>query len=62
MIKEEKDKIIQKLADERNSFARDCERRIATENGKIIGADYILQRFLDILKTEIEPQESEGEE
>ena len=62
MTREQKDKILKALAEDRNDFARDCDRRIAEENGKIIGADYMLQRFLDILRTEIEPQESEEKE
>lgn len=56
MTKEEKDKILKALAEDRNDYARDCNRRIAEENGKITGADYMLQRFLDILNTEVEPQ------
>jgi len=60
MTKEQKDKIIKALVEDRNGYARDCDRRIAEENGKIIGADYMLQRFLDALSTEVEPQESEG--
>lgn len=59
MTKEQKDKILKIFADDRNDFARDCNRRIAEEHGKIIGADYMLQRLLDILGTEIEQQESE---
>lgn len=59
MIKEQKDKILKALAEDRNNYASDCNRRIAKENGKIEGADYMLQRFLDILRTEVEPQESE---
>lgn len=55
----EKDKILKALAEDRNDYARDCTRRIAEENGKITGADYMLQRFLDVLNTEVEPQESE---
>lgn len=62
MIREERDKILKALAEDRNYYARECERRIAEENGKITGADYMLQRVLDILKTEVEPQESEEEE
>lgn len=62
MTKEQKDKILKALAEDRNDFARDCNRRIAEENGKITGADYMLQRFLDILRTEVEPQESEVKE
>ena len=59
MTKEQKDKIFKALVEDRNDYARDCDRRIAEEQGKIRGADYMLQRFLDILETEIEPQESE---
>lgn len=59
MTKEQKDKILKALAEDRNDYARDCDRRIAEEHGKIIGADYMIQRFLDVLNTEVEPQESE---
>ncbi len=59
MKKEQKDKILKAIAEDRNNYARDCNRRIAEENGKIEGADYMLQRFLDILMTEVDPQESE---
>ena len=52
MTKEQKDKILKSLAEDRNNYARECERRIAAENGKIIGADYMLQRFLDVLSKE----------
>ena len=55
----EKDKILIALAEDRNAFAKDCNMRIEKEYGRIDGADYMLQRFLDILHTEIEPQESE---
>ena len=56
MTREQKDKILKAIAEDRNDYARDCNRRIAEENGKIIGADYMLQRFLDILRTESEEQ------
>ena len=46
----------------RNYYARECESHIVREQGKITGADYMLQRFLDILRTEVEPQESEDKE
>jgi flagellar biosynthesis chaperone FliJ len=59
MTKEQRDKILKALAEERNGYVRDCNRRIAEENGKITGADYMLQRFIDALSTEVEPQESE---
>lgn len=59
MTKEQKDKILKVLAEDRNDYARDCQRRVTEENGKIKGADYMLQRFFDILETEVEPQGSE---
>ena len=62
MTKEQKDKILKLLVEDRNNYARDCERRIAKENGQITGADYMLQRFLDIFNTGVEPQESEVSE
>lgn len=51
MTKEEKDKILKALAEDRNDFARDCDRRTAIEDGKVMGADYMMQRFLDIFRT-----------
>ena len=57
MTKEQRHKILRALAEDRNNYARECDRRIATENGRIDGADYMLQRFHDILETEVEPQE-----
>lgn len=57
MTEEQKNKILKALAEDRNDYARDCNRRIAEENGKIIGADYMLQRVLDVLRTEVEPKE-----
>ena len=59
MTKEQKNKILKALAEDRNDYARECNRRVAEEQGKIIGADYMLQRFLGVLETEVEPQGSE---
>lgn len=59
MTKEKRDKILKALAEDRNDYARACNERIAKESGKIEGADYMLQRFLDVLKTEVEPGSSE---
>ena len=59
MTKEEKDKILILLTEDRNDYARECERRITAEQGKIIGADYMIQRFLDILGTEVKSKENE---
>lgn len=54
MTKEQKDKILKSLAEDRNNYARECERRIAAENYNITGADYVLQRFLDVLSESLE--------
>ena len=62
MTKEQKDKICIKLAEERNNYARECRERVNVEYGKIEGADYMLQRLLDILNSKVEPQESEDKE
>ena len=62
MTKEQKDKILKALVEDRNYYARECERRIAQEQGKVTGADYMLQRVLDILRTEVEPQERSDRE
>lgn len=63
MTKEQRDKILKALVEDRNRYARECDRRIAKEEGHITGADYMLQRFLDVLNnTEVEPQESEEQE
>ena len=59
MTKEQKAKILNRLAEERNNYAKDCNIRIEREYGKIMGADYMLQRILDVLHTEVDPQESE---
>jgi flagellar biosynthesis chaperone FliJ len=59
MTQEQKDKILKALAEDKNNYARDCRERIEKEYGKIEGADYMLQRFLDVLRIEVESQESE---
>ena len=61
MTKEQKDKILKALAADRNDYAKECNRRIEREWGKIEGADYMIQRFLDVLSTEVEPQERSEE-
>ena len=61
MKKEQKDKILKALTADRNDYTIECEKRIVAEQGKIVGSGYMLQRFLDILKTEVEFKESEEE-
>ena len=58
MTKEQKDKILKIMAEERNDYARECGERIVKEQGKIIGADYILQRLLAVLGTGNEEYET----
>lgn len=62
MTEEQRDKILKAIAEDRNNYARDCDRRIAVENGKIAGADYMLQRFFDVLRTEVDPKERSDQE
>lgn len=50
---EEKDKIIKTLTDNLNDYMKDCDRIIAEEYGKIVGADYMYQKLLDILYNRI---------
>lgn len=57
MMKEQKDRILRVLVANRNDYVRECERRIAEEQGKITGADRMANIFLDIL--DAESQESE---
>lgn len=49
MNKEQKDKLIKMLAEDKNDFIVGCNRRIAEEYGKIEGADYMLQIIMDAL-------------
>lgn len=62
MTREQKDKILKALAEDRNGYARGCQMRVEKEWGKIEGADYMLQRFLDVINTEIELQERNDKE
>lgn len=59
MTKEQKDRICKALTEDRNFYARECENQIAEERGKIEGADYMLITVTKILKSEVEPEESE---
>lgn len=61
MTKEQKDKIVKALVEERNDYAREGLKRIEREYGKTEGADYMLQRFLDVLDAEVEKQTIEAD-
>ena len=52
MNKEQRDKIMTLMADERNRYSEERSRVIARENGKVEGADYMLNRLLEILRDE----------
>lgn len=62
MTKEQKDKILKALAEDRNDYARECVDRITAEQGKIMGADYMMQRFFNVLNTEVESRAEESED
>lgn len=62
MTKEQRDKILKVMAEERNDYVKYCNERITKENGKITGADYMLQRFFDVLRTEVDPKERSDQE
>lgn len=49
MTREEKDKLLDLMAKERNSYSEHINNEIARLYGKIEGADYILNRLLEIL-------------
>lgn len=68
MTIEQKDRILKKLAKISNTYAIDCDRKIAEEQGKIIGAEHMMQTISELLSIEYEsqgkyePQESEEEQ
>ena len=49
MTKDQKEKILKALVEDRNNYTKDCNMRIAKENGRIDGADFMLHRIIDIL-------------
>lgn len=58
MTNQEKDEILKELSDARNYYMRTCQRRIAEENGKVEGADYMMERFRELL---VRDKDEEGE-
>lgn len=59
MTKELAGKIIRAAAADKNMYIRDCNTRVAKEDGKIIGAEYMYQKLHDILATEADSQEND---
>lgn len=56
MTKEQKDKILQVLEEDRDDYASACKSRAIMEQGKIMGADYMLHSLRNLLETEVEPR------
>lgn len=54
MTREEKDKLLDLMGKERNSYAEHLRIEEAKLSGKIEGADYMLNRLLDYLHGECE--------
>jgi len=59
MTKEQAGNIIRAMSADKNVYVRDCNTRVAKEDGKIIGAEYMYQKLHDILATEVNSQESD---
>lgn len=47
MTREEKDKLLELMGKERNSYADHINKQVERLYGKVEGADYILNRLLD---------------
>ena len=54
--------IIRQLKDMLNYYTRECKRRSTIEQGKIIGAECMVQRVLDIIENDYDTQECEDKE
>lgn len=60
MTREEKDKLLAAMGEERNSYSAHISREVDRLMGKIEGADYMLNRLFDFIHNDSsEPQESE---
>lgn len=57
MTREEKDKLLDLMGKERNSYAEHLRIEEARLSGKIVGADYMLNRLLDYLHDECEVED-----
>lgn len=57
MTREEKDKLLKLMGEERNSYSAHINREIDRLYGKIEGADYILSRLLDYFHNDSEDKE-----
>lgn len=54
MTREEKDKLLDLMGKERNSYSEHIKNEVARLYGKIEGADYILNRLLDYFHNDSE--------
>ena len=58
MTKEDKDKLLHLMTITRNLYVEDTRERIATEYGRIEGADYMLERLRERISEVIEDENS----
>lgn len=56
MTREEKNKLLDLMGKERNSYSEQVNKEVARLYGKIEGADYMLNRLLDYIHTDNEEQ------
>jgi len=56
MTREEKDKLLKLMGEERNSYSEHINKEIDRLYGKIEGANYILNRLLDNLHNDSEDE------
>lgn len=54
MTREEKNKLLELMGKERNSYSEQVNREIDRLYGKIEGADYMLNRLLDLIHNDNE--------
>lgn len=60
MTREEKNKILELMANERNSYAEHINKEVARLYGKIEGAEFILNRLLDHFHNDGEEEEMDN--
>ena len=57
MKREEKDKLLDLMGKERNSYSEHINNEVARLYGKIEGADYMLNRLLDYIHSDSEVED-----
>lgn len=49
MTENQKDKILDVIREDKRQYVRECEKQRMMEQGKIFGADYMMQSIINIL-------------